>query len=255
MKKIPVYGHRGCRALFPENSLEGFAHALDLGVQGIELDVVISKDLQVVVSHEPWFSKEYCSVEQEHNIFEMDYALVRTIDSGTKIHSRFPSQKSITTFKPLLKEVIELCNQSKSPCFFILELKSEDEWVGKYQPKREVYVQLIEEVLRNTPSSHPLMVQSFDPLLLNEYQKQFPQHTFGFLVENRETVEENLSKLNFKPNYYNLDSELITQDIIKKLHQQNIECVAWTVNEKSTAQELMEWGIDGIITDDPTILL
>ena len=68
MFSTPIYGHRGCRALYPENSLEGFQYTLELGVQGIELDVVISNDEKVVVSHEPWMHKSYCMTPKNEEI-------------------------------------------------------------------------------------------------------------------------------------------------------------------------------------------
>ncbi|MEJ7659666.1 MAG: glycerophosphodiester phosphodiesterase family protein [Hymenobacter sp.] len=51
-----MHGHRGCRGLLPENTIPAFLHALRLGVDVLELDVVISQDQQVVVSHEPWLA-------------------------------------------------------------------------------------------------------------------------------------------------------------------------------------------------------
>ena len=59
-REFDLQGHRGARGLFPENSLEGFISAVDLMVNTIEMDVVISKDKQVVVSHEPWISSTIC---------------------------------------------------------------------------------------------------------------------------------------------------------------------------------------------------
>src|SRR5688572_30745143 len=58
--KFDVQGHRGARGLFPENTIPGFLHAIDMGVTTIELDVVITKDKEVVVSHEPWMSASIC---------------------------------------------------------------------------------------------------------------------------------------------------------------------------------------------------
>ena len=55
-----IHGHRGCRGLRPENTLPAFLHALELGVDVLEMDVVISADQQVVVSHEPWLSSLLC---------------------------------------------------------------------------------------------------------------------------------------------------------------------------------------------------
>ena len=51
-------GHRGCRALMPENTIPAMLHALDLGVTTLEMDVVITKDNQVILSHEPFFNNK-----------------------------------------------------------------------------------------------------------------------------------------------------------------------------------------------------
>ncbi|MCX6297040.1 MAG: glycerophosphodiester phosphodiesterase family protein, partial [Bacteroidetes bacterium] len=60
-KKIEIHGHRGFRGKYPENTLTAFKEAAKAGVDYIELDVIISKDSQVVVSHEPWFNATTCS--------------------------------------------------------------------------------------------------------------------------------------------------------------------------------------------------
>ena len=57
---IEVHGHRGCRGLLPENTIPTFLKAAELGADALELDVVITGDKQVLVSHEPWFAAEYC---------------------------------------------------------------------------------------------------------------------------------------------------------------------------------------------------
>ena len=56
-----IYGHRGARGVLPENSIEGFIYAAGLGIYGVEMDVVISKDKKVVVSHEPWMNPKTCT--------------------------------------------------------------------------------------------------------------------------------------------------------------------------------------------------
>ncbi|MBK9689734.1 MAG: hypothetical protein IPO65_19125 [Saprospiraceae bacterium] len=57
-KNIDIQGHRGCRGLMPENTIAGFLYAIELGVNTLEMDVVVSKDLVVLVSHEPHFNEE-----------------------------------------------------------------------------------------------------------------------------------------------------------------------------------------------------
>ena len=95
-------GHRGCRGLFPENTLTGFREAIRLGVNTLELDIAVSKDLQLVVSHEPYMHPDFClkpngqplleSESRTFNFFNMEYEEIKQFDCGSKIHPRFPAQ-------------------------------------------------------------------------------------------------------------------------------------------------------------------
>ena len=74
-----IFGHRGCRGILPENSIEGFQKAIDLGADGIEFDAVVNKDKQIVISHEPYMEQKYCLIPdrekvkhgKEFNLFQM----------------------------------------------------------------------------------------------------------------------------------------------------------------------------------------
>ena len=98
-RKLDIQGHRGCRGLLPENTLSAFKKAIDIGVTTLEMDVVISKDSQVVVSHEPWFNFEITtssngqtlseSEGHELNIFQMNYEAIVKYDVGIKNHPSF----------------------------------------------------------------------------------------------------------------------------------------------------------------------
>ncbi|MCA1763739.1 MAG: hypothetical protein LC664_12225 [Flavobacteriales bacterium] len=110
--QIDFQGHRGCRGLYPENTLRGFMHALDLGVTTLEMDVVITKDKKVILSHEPWFSHLISTDstgrpideenERNHAIYQMTFAETQKYDVGQKEHPWFPEQKPIPAQKPLL---------------------------------------------------------------------------------------------------------------------------------------------------------
>ena len=114
---IPMFdlqGHRGARGLRPENSIPAFIIALDSGVTTVELDLAITKDKQIVVSHEPWMSSSIClqpdgsaiseKDQKSFNIYQMDYEEVRQFDCGSKGHDGFPDQVKLPTTKPLLRD-------------------------------------------------------------------------------------------------------------------------------------------------------
>ena len=92
--KIEVHGHRGARAMMPENSLPAFEYAIGLGVDVLELDVAVTKDDVLVVSHDPEMNSSYC-VGPEGSprlIREMTYAQVQLWDCGAKTNPEFPKQ-------------------------------------------------------------------------------------------------------------------------------------------------------------------
>ena len=116
-----LQGHRGCRGLYPENTIPAFLHAMDLGVNTLEMDLAVTGDGQLLVSHEPYMSAEMCldrqgkeisdSAQYQYNIYQMSYAEIQQFDCGSKSHPRFPDQKKMVVNKPLLMDVIAYVNK------------------------------------------------------------------------------------------------------------------------------------------------
>ena len=103
-----IFGHRGCRGIYPENTIEGFKKAISLGVDGIELDVVVNKNQELVISHESYIDTNYCLTtkidEKNLNIFKMNLTEIQKIDCGSKFIKEFPNQLKIKEKKPTYKE-------------------------------------------------------------------------------------------------------------------------------------------------------
>ena len=109
--------HRGGRGIMPENTIPAMLNALDLGVTTLEMDVVITLDKQVILSHEPYFNKDITTKpdgtylqdneSKDFNIYKMSYEQVRQLDVGMKPHPRFPGQQKRPAHKPLLRDVID----------------------------------------------------------------------------------------------------------------------------------------------------
>jgi glycerophosphoryl diester phosphodiesterase len=127
--KFDLQGHRGARGLMPENTIPAFLEALNYGVTTLELDVVITKDGEVLVSHEPYMSHEMClkptgetiSAEEaaKYNIYKMTYAETQQFDCGMKPHPRFPEQKKIKATKPLLRNVVAASRRSHQELYIV----------------------------------------------------------------------------------------------------------------------------------------
>ncbi|WP_179945477.1 glycerophosphodiester phosphodiesterase family protein [Spirosoma radiotolerans] len=269
-------GHRGCRGLMPENTIPAFLKAIDLGVTTLEMDVVISKDRQVVVSHEPYFNSAFSIApngvpvdkkEQKNLVlYEMDYDDIKGYDVGSNGNPAYPEQQKIKVYKPLLSEVIEQTEAYRKakalPSFsYNIEIKSERSEYNKSQPEPEAFCDLVQAVLKkqllakNIDPTH-IVIQSFDFAILNQWKKgmqagKYPTVRLSALVENLRSPEKNLNDLGFKPDIYSPHFRLISQDKITRLHQQGIKIIPWTVNQRDDMERLKSWGVDGLITDYP----
>ncbi|MDH5379976.1 MAG: glycerophosphodiester phosphodiesterase family protein [Cyclobacteriaceae bacterium] len=261
--QIDIQGHRGARGLLPENSIPGFQKALELGVNTIELDVVITKDNKVVVSHEPWISGKICKDPKGNaikendwsfNIFQMKYAEVKKCQCGTIKHPDFPEQIKIPVEKPLLWDVIKIIEQEarkyKKEIKYNIEIKSDPKGVDLYHPNPHRFSFLVYQVIQKIDPDK-VIIQSFDVTILQEWKKSYPQYKLAFLVENPPSWKESIQKLGFNPDIYSPNQDFISARSIQELHQIRIKVIPWTVNEIEKMQQFIDWGIDGLITDYP----
>lgn len=264
-----LQGHRGCRGLMPENSWPAFEKALELGVTTLEMDVVISKDRQVVVSHEPYFLNSYAldpdgqPIEkgENDNLYTLDYAQIKTYDIGSKGNAAFPEQQKIKTYKPLLSEVLKkaeaYCRAHNRPLVaYNIEIKSEQSEYDKSQPQPAAFSELVYEVIKANVPLERVTLQSFDFEVLKYWQKQMQAGKYGkvklsALVSNLKGIDKNLDNLGFKPTIYSPYYKLISKEKVAQLHDKGIQVIPWTVNEIEAMHEVKAMGVDGLITDYP----
>lgn len=259
-------GHRGCRGLFPENSLPGFMHALDLGVVTLEMDVVVTADGQVVVSHDPWFAHEICLLpdgreiapeeERSYRIFDMPYEDVARYDCGSLGHPRFPEQRKMEAKKPLLTEVIAAAEkyaaESGRPLpFYNIETKSTPRGDSLFHPTPDVFAQAVVDVVRAEGIGKRTTIQSFDVRTLQYLEGKYPELRLALLVENNWGPEENLKQLGFTPHIYSPEYTLVDAKLVQYCKERKMQLIPWTVNDPEHMRILIELGVDGIISDYP----
>jgi glycerophosphoryl diester phosphodiesterase len=265
-----IQGHRGCRGLLPENTLPAFVKALELGVTTLEMDVVITRDNQVVVSHEPWMSNEICTTIAGDtigndtlntlNIYTLDYSEVLLYDCGSKPHPRFTEQEKMQAYKPLLKDVfatIESLIQTKglAKVQYNIEIKSTMEGDDIFHPQPKEFVDLVYAVLEQAKVKDRVIIQSFDPRPLNYLHDKDANIQTAYLTENQLGFKHNLSRLDFKPTIFSPDKIFVTKEMIDFFHGEGIKVIPWTVNDTAQMQSFIELGVDGIITDYPDRLI
>ncbi len=263
-----LQGHRGARGLVPENSLVAFERAMDLSVNTLELDVVISKDKKVVVSHEPWMSAEICldrqgklieeSEQRNLNLYEMDYGEIRQFNCGSLMHNRFPSQGKVQTHKPLLSEVfstvLDKANDENKPIpNFNIEIKSDPAGDNLYHPEPDEFSDLVYNLVSEYDLWEKVNIQSFDLRVLQYYNQTYPEVRLALLIESEPDWWSNVDSLGFNPEIYSCHYSLLTEEIVGDLQAAGMKVIPWTVNQREDMIRLMRWSVDGIITDYPNI--
>ncbi|MFK7906214.1 MAG: glycerophosphodiester phosphodiesterase family protein [Chitinophagales bacterium] len=273
MNQFTFQSHRGARGLMPENTIPAFLKSLEYGVTTFELDVVITKDRQVVVSHEGWFSHHFCTKpngtpvleaeEKNLRLYDMTYEEIRQYDCGLRQNAKFPQQQTLAAYKPLLKEVIEVCNEYTQKhshylqkVFYNIEVKTEDEaGDGIFQPPPAEFAQLVYDEILSCKIADRVLVQSFDVRIVQAFKKINPSLPLSLLVYNEHSLEWNLNKLGFLPNVYAPYYKYISPELLKQVHQKGMLLITWTVNDFKDIQRLLDMGVDAIITDYPNLKL
>lgn len=257
---IDIQGHRGARGLAPENSIPAFLLAAEMGVNTLELDIVVSKDHQLVVSHEPFFSPDFCLDPEGNripedsiiNIYQLDYDEIKKFDCGSIGNPRFPNQKKMIVYKPLLGEVLD---QVKDAGFdsvrYNIELKTQAETDSVFHPTPDVFSELVISLLIERNLLDRVTIQSFDFRTLQYVHARYPQIQLAALVENEESWQDNIEQLGFTPEIYSSYYQLLSQDIVKEIQMAGMKVIPWTVNDSKEMNKLIAWGVDGIITDYP----
>ena len=262
-------GHRGSRGLMPENTIPAMLRAIDEGVTTLELDVVISKDSQVVVSHDPFFHQNITTTPAgktltkkeavDHLLFTMNYDSIRKYDVGLKPHPDFQQQQKMAVHKPLLKDLVmaaeKYAAEKNNPVHYNIEIKSKAEGDGVAHPAIPAFTELVIKTLQELGTLNKTIIQSFDIRPLQYLHQKYPDVQTSLLIlgTDKRTLEEQLNELGFVPAYYSPHYSLVTAELLNQCHQKTIRVVPWTVNSKKEIEQLKNLGVDGIITDYPNL--
>jgi glycerophosphoryl diester phosphodiesterase len=262
---MDVQGHRGARGLFPENSIYGFIEAVKLGVTTLEMDVVVSKDGQLVVSHDPYMNPDICrdgkgrelkEVKERYNIYGLTYAEIKTFDCGSYGNPKFAEQQKIAVYKPLLKAVIDsvenyIAANNLPKVRYNIETKSTESGDDKFHPKPAAFSRLLYDLLQSKRIADRCIIQSFDVRTLQQMRSIDSTMQIALLVFNTFSYEKNLEILGFKPQIYSPNYLLLNRKLAGNCRRDKIKLVPWTINDKKKIKKAIAIGVDGIISDYP----
>jgi len=284
-----IEAHRGGRALFPENTLVSFAGALSMGVNTLELDMGITKDDVIVVSHERWLSPDLAKGPDGNYVpppgiayIDIPLAQVKQYDvgqirPGSKYAESFPDQKPVPGTKiPTLAEVFALVRKSGDGAVKLnIETKIDPDH-PENSPDPERFVTLLLDLLKREQFEDRVMVQSFDWRTLQLVQKRAPKIPTVYLtIQKGPQPNVTLDKPSawtagfdpvthggsvpaaikaaggaiWSPLYMDIDKNLVDE-----AHRLGLTVVTWTVNKPDDMERLIDMGVDGIISDRPDLL-
>lgn len=262
-------GHRGCRGLMPENTIPAMLKAIDMNVTTLEMDVVITKDKQVVVSHDPFFNHNITTKpdgnfidekeEAKFLLYQMNYEDIKKFDVGLKLHPGFPQQQKMAAYKPLLKDLIDATEKyaalKNNNVWYNIETKSVQGFDDIRHPQPEPFVDLLMEVIVQKGIAEKTIIQSFDMRTLQVLHKKYPTQKTALLIEPDEKLsfEEQLHQLGFTPFVYSPNFALVTPALIQSCHAKGMKVIPWTTNSLALMQQLKTMGVDGLISDYPNL--
>ena len=286
---LDIEAHRGGRALFPENTLQSFANALSMGVNTLELDIGVTRDAAIVVSHERKLNPDLARAPDgtyvappgipfiQLSLDEVKKYDVGQIRPGSAYAARFPDQHSVPgTPIPTLIEVFDLVRKSGDlQVRFNIETKIDPNHPEE-SPDPQRFVNLLLDLLQQQKFSDRVMVQSFDWRTLQLVQKQAPHIPTVYLtLQKGPGATNSLDKATewtagfnpaefgkslprtikaaggaiWSPYFRDVDAALVSES-----HKLGLKVVVWTVNTPEDIAGMIDIGVDGIISDHPDML-
>lgn len=285
-----LQGHRGARGLAPENTLPAFAAALSLGVGTLELDTAITKDGVVVVSHDArlnpditrgtdgrWLNPPTRAV-RELMLEDLGHYDVGRIKPGSEYSRRFPDQKRMDkVYMPTLAQVFQLARRAgNAEVRFNIEIKTSPEKPGDTLAPEDFAKTLLALIEREGMASR-VIIQSFDWRALQAVQALSPSIPTSYLSSQQRFLDNiaagkaessawtagvqfgdhgSVPKMVkaargaiWSPYYPELNAELV-----KEAQALGLQVIPWTVNKIEDMARLIDWGVDGLITDRPDFL-
>lgn len=255
--QIPVHGHRGARMLLPENTLPAFEYAVGQGADWIELDLWVTRDNVLVVSHDPDMNPKFCRgpADSEKLIRNMTLPQLKQWDCGAA-NPDYPRQKAIPgTRIPTFEELLSI--SSKGSFHFNVEMKS-DPKRPELTPPADDYVRMVIAAIRKHKLEKRVMIQSFDWRLVEATAKLAPELARSALFPTAgqdpgmdfTEIARAAGVKRISVQYNTVTPEKVTQ-----AHAAGITVIAWTANTPEVWQRLLAAKVDEVITDDPAGLI
>ncbi len=234
-----IYAHRGASAYAPENTLAAFDLAHRQNAPAIELDVMLTADQEVVVIHDQTVDR---TTDGTGKVSDLHLKDLKELEAGSYFDPAFKDEKI-----PTLGEVFEAF---RGKLYINIELKN-------YASPRDNLPNLVAQIVQSHEMEEQVIFSSFNPLALLRIRKLLPEVPRGILAF------PGMGKLWSRPflgqwfSFQAIHPEIqdISAQYIYRCHHQKLMVNTYTVNDPKMMRDFIEWGIDGLITDDPNLAL
>ena len=238
----------------PENTVPAFEYAIDAGVDALEMDVAVTRDDVLVVSHDPVFNAEICRGQGGVKVIhELTFAELRRWDCGSLVNPQFPNQTPVPgTHIPALEEVLALA--SRGNFLFNIETKIFKEH-PEYTPTPERFAGLLLQAIDRHKLRARVIVQSFDFRTLVAMKKLAPDVRLAALDEDEKLGDFVKVAHSAGAQIIAPEKGLVTPSRVLEAHKAGLQVIPWTANTPEQWAALIAAGVDGIISDDPAALI
>jgi Glycerophosphoryl diester phosphodiesterase len=254
-----VLGHRGARAARPENTMAAFRYAADVGVDVLELDMVVTSDDRIVISHDVTVNLEICrlpSGQPKPPVYIRDLTLaeLQRFDCGATRNPAYPEQKTVPGERmPLLDEVFREF-KDKTKLQFMIETKMAPEDSGRAVAP-EHFARLVYEIIRRHGMQDRVILQSFDHRTLREMKKLDSRIRLCMLNPRKHLGDYVTPAKELGAHYQFINWSVIQPEDVKALHAAGIKVFSGTTDDPQVWKKLIAMGVDGIVTDNPAGLI
>ena len=280
---IKIYGHRGARGVLPENTLDSFQYLFDNDIKAYETDILISKDLVPVITHDfrlsPSMTKDSEGnwlEDEDIKIIDLTYDQISKFEVGslnklTKYGRRFLNQKKLPNQKiPKLSQLLDLTTKNNNSNLIInLEIKSTPVQEN-LTPSPELLVKIVIEEVNKSSLTDKIIYSSFDWRVLREIKNYNSEIPRAYLTQDQRNIYDQSPWMDFTPLHNNVDlpklikahggkawhpyHKNINEKNIKIAQSENLPVNVWTVNKEKDMVRMIDYGVDGIMTDYPVQL-
>lgn len=280
---IKIYGHRGARGVLPENTLDSFQYLFDNDIKAYETDILISKDLVPVITHDfrlsPSMTKDSEGnwlEDEDIKIIDLTYDQISKFEVGslnklTKYGRRFLNQKKLPNQKiPKLSQLLDLTTQNNNSNLIInLEIKSTPVQEN-LTPSPEMLAKIVLDEVNKSSLIDKIIYSSFDWRVLREIKNYNSEIPRAYLTQDQRNIYDQSPWMDFTPLHNNVDlpklikahggkawhpyHKNINEKNIKIAQSENLPVNVWTVNKEKDMLRMIDYGVDGIMTDYPVQL-